>query len=225
MDVELDAAKARLLKNLARDISDRRVLDAMRRVPREAFIPEASVHLAYEDIPLPIGEGQTVSQPLIVAMMTEALAPKESAKVLEIGTGSGYQAAILSLLAREVITMERFPYLADRARAALATLGYSNVQVRLPGATLGCPEEAPFDGIIVTAGAPRLPRALLDQLAEGKRLVIPVGSQQEQELLQVEKADDGYTLKNLGPCRFVPLVGPGAWDDSTENHGSETEFI
>ena len=101
----------------------------------------------------------------------------------------------------------------------------SEVQVRLPGTTLGCPEEAPFDGIIVTAGAPRLPRALLDQLAEGKRLVIPVGSRQEQELLQVEKADDGYTLKNLGPCRFVPLVGPGAWDDSIEHHGGETEFI
>ena len=224
MDTGLDAAKARLLDDLRRTIKNHRVLDAMKRVPREAFIPDASAHLAYEDIPLPIREGQTISQPLIVAMMTEALALKETSKVLEIGTGSGYEAAILSLLAREVVTIERFHALAEGARELLASLEYTNVWVRQVGAVLGCPEEAPFNGIIVTAGAPRLPRVLLDQLAEDGRLVIPVGSRQEQDLLLVEKAQDGYTLRSLGPCRFVPLVGSGAWAEDDGN-GAEPVFL
>ncbi|MCZ6615300.1 MAG: protein-L-isoaspartate(D-aspartate) O-methyltransferase [Chloroflexi bacterium] len=217
MERELEHAKRRLLEHLAREISDKRVLSAMARVPREAFIPKASIHLAYEDIPLPIGREQTISQPIIVAMMTAALAAKETDSVLEIGTGSGYQAAVLSLLSRRVITVERFPELAERAEGLLRRLGYDNVAVRPAGEVLGCPEEAPFDGIMVTAGAPRLPRVLLDQMADGGRLVIPVGSQREQDLLLVKREEDGYTVKSLGPCRFVPLVGRGAWPQGETN--------
>ena len=213
MERELERTKARLFEHLAQEITDRRLLTAMAQVPREAFIPEVSIHLAYEDIPLPIGQEQTISQPIIVAMMTAALAPKETDTILEIGTGSGYQAAVFSLLARKVTTVERFPELAERAREVLGRLGYDNVTVRPAGAVLGCPEEAPFDGIMVTAGAPRLPRLLLDQMSDGGRLVIPVGSQREQELLLVKREDDGYTVRGLGPCRFVPLVGQGAWPE------------
>ena len=220
MERELERAKRRLLEHLAREISDKRVLSAMAQVPREAFIPEVSLHLAYEDIPLPIGREQTISQPIIVATMTAALAPKATDSVLEIGTGSGYQAAVLSLLSERVITVERFPELAERAREVLGSLGYDNVSVQLAGQGLGCPEEAPFDGIMVTAGAPRLPRLLLDQMADGGRLVIPVGSPREQDLLLVRKEEEGYTVKGLGPCRFVPLVGQGAWPAS-ETDGYE----
>lgn len=217
MERELEHAKRRLLEHLAREISDKRVLSAMAQVPREAFIPEASIHLAYEDIPLPIDREQTISQPIIVAKMTAALALKPTDSVLEIGTGSGYQAAVLSLLSKRVTTVERFPELAERARAVLNNLEYDNINVQLAGEVLGCPEEAPFDGIMVTAGAPRLPRILLDQMADGGRLVIPVGSQREQELLLVKKEDEGYTVKGLGACRFVPLVGQGAWPQGETN--------
>ncbi len=188
-------------------------------------MPEASHHLAYEDIPLPIGEGQTISQPLIVALMVASVGLKSSDKVLELGTGSGYQTAILSLLAREVISTERLVPLAGGAQARLVELGYRNVTVLPAGDTLGCPAEAPFDAIIVAAGAPRLPRVLLDQLSEGGRLSIPVGSRREQDLLVVEKTHDGYSVKSLGPCRFVPLVGPSAWEDDGEEHDNEAEFI
>ncbi len=223
--MNLDEQKRRLLAQLRRDISDERVLEAMGRVPREAFVPDASRHLAYEDIPLPIGEGQTISQPLIVALMVAAINLKPSHKVLEVGTGSGYQAAILSLLARQVVSTERLAPLASAAQERLAALGYHNVKLVPAGDTLGCPQEAPFDAIIVAAGAPRLPRVLLDQLAEGGCLAIPVGSRREQDLLAVEKTHDGYSVKSLGPCRFVPLVGPGAWDDDGEDHDNEAEFI
>ncbi len=217
--MNLDENKSHLLAYLRRDITDEGVLRAMASVPREAFIPEASRHLAYEDIPLPIGEQQTISQPLIVAMMLAALNLKASDKALEIGVGSGYQAALLSILAREVVTTERIPALADAARTLLASLGYHNVTVCLAGDVLGCPEEAPFNAIVVAAGAPRLPRVLLGQLAEGGRMVIPVGSRHEQELVRVEKTLDGYSFKNLGPCRFVPLVGPGAWEEDANGGG------
>jgi protein-L-isoaspartate(D-aspartate) O-methyltransferase len=176
-------------------------------------VPTESRHLSYEDIPLPIGEDQTISQPYIVALMTQALDLKDGDTVMELGTGSGYQAAILSLLARKVYSVERVASLAEKAGALLASLGYGNVDVRLAGSVLGCPEEPPFDAIIVTAASPRLPRVLLEQMAQGGRLVIPVGSQQEQGLVKVVKTDDGYSISNLGSCRFVPLLGKGAWDE------------
>jgi len=221
--VDLNEQKQRLLSHLRRDIPNERVLQAMERVPREAFIPEASRHLAYEDIPLPIGEGQTISQPLIVALMISALNLKQTDRVLELGAGSGYQAAILSLLSREVITIERLPALANAAQAALTSQGYHNVTVRHSGEDLGCREEAPFDAIIIAAGAPRLPRELLDQLTEGGRMVIPVGSRREQDLLLVDKTREGYSVKSLGPCRFVPLIGAGAWNEEGDDHSGETE--
>ena len=214
MPTESEQAKKRLFAGLRREFPSDGVLDAMERVPRELFIPTMSRHLSYEDIPLPIGDDQTISQPYIVALMTQALELKEDDTVLELGTGSGYQAAVLSLLARKVYSMERIDAMAEKARALLASLGHSNVEVRLAGSVLGCPEEAPFDAIIVTAASPRLPRVLLEQMARGGRLVIPVGSQQEQGLVKVVKADDGYSISNLGRCRFVPLLGKGAWDET-----------
>jgi protein-L-isoaspartate(D-aspartate) O-methyltransferase len=188
------------------------VIDAMERVPREMFVPARSRHLSYEDIPLPIGDGQTISQPYIVAVMTNALDLKEDDKVLELGTGSGYQTAILSLLCRKVYSVERIASIAERAISLLTSLGYVNVEVRTAGDTLGCPEKAPFDAIIVTAGSPRLPRDLLEQMAPVGRMVIPVGSQREQSLTKVVNTDYSYSISNLVPCRFVPLVGKGAWD-------------
>ncbi len=209
----MEDKKRGLIGHLGRYISDAQVLEAISRVPRELFVPEDSRHLAHEDIPLPIGQDQTISQPLIVAMMVAALALKPTDKVLEVGTGSGYQASVLSLLAGEVVTTERLPYLADVARERLASLGYDNVVVRPAGDVLGCPEEAPFDAIVVAAAAPRLPSVLLDQLADGGRMVIPVGSLHQQELHRVQKDHGGFSVTNLGPCRFVPLIGPGAWGD------------
>jgi protein-L-isoaspartate(D-aspartate) O-methyltransferase len=212
MSTELKRAKKRLFADLRRGMPENAALDAMEMVPRELFVPEMSRHLSYEDIALPIGDEQTISQPYIVALMTQALEIKEGDCALELGTGSGYQAAVLSLLARKVYSVERVASLAEKASALIASLGYSNVDVRLAGSVFGCPEEAPFDAIIVTAASPRLPRVLLDQMAQGGRLVIPVGSQQKQGLVKVVKAADGYTISNLGSCRFVPLLGKGAWD-------------
>jgi len=213
MSNEMAQAKKRLFDGLRLEIPGKEVLDVMESVPRELFVPEESRHLSYEDIPLPIGEWQTISQPYIVAVMTNALEIKNEDTALELGTGSGYQAAILSLLARKVYSIERVASLVGKARALLTALGYSNVEVRLAGNELGCPEEAPFDAIIVTAASPRLPRVLLEQMAKGGRLVIPVGSQQEQGLVKVTRTDDGYSISNLGSCRFVPLLGKGAWDE------------
>ncbi len=209
--MELADAKRRLFEAIRKEISDERVLEAMQKVPRESFVPAESQHLAYEDIPLPIGHGQTISQPLMVAIMTQVLTLTSTDKVLEVGTGSGYQAAILAELAAKVITVERISQLADSARALLHSLGYTNIEVRLAGSVLGCREEAPYDAILVSAGSPKLPRELLDQMALGGRLVIPVGSAREQELMKVVKSNDGYSVSTLGGCRFVPLIGPGAW--------------
>ncbi len=210
----LDRAKEQLLAEIRLDVRDPRVLAAMASVPRERFLPEDLRPYAYDNRPLPIGHGQTISQPLIVAMMTEALQLGSRDRVLEVGTGSGYQAAILAELAAEVVTVERVAALAERAATVLTELGYRNVQVHVAGETLGWPAAAPCDGIIVTAGAPQLPRALLDQLAPGGRLVVPVGARDVQELLVVTKTDRGLTTRRLGPCRFVPLVGNGAWSTS-----------
>ncbi|MFQ5860591.1 MAG: protein-L-isoaspartate(D-aspartate) O-methyltransferase [Dehalococcoidia bacterium] len=213
LEQDLERAKRVLLESLRREIDDERVLQAMDEVPREDFVSEANRHLAYEDIPLPIGEGQTISQPYIVALMTSALQLQETDRVLELGTGSGYQAAILAKLVPRgrVLTLERISTLAHTARTLLRSLGLQNVEARQAGKALGCPQEAPFDAILVTAGAPRLPRELLEQLAPGGRMVIPIGSLQEQQLTLVVKTGEGYSVKLLGACRFVPLLGQGAW--------------
>lgn len=219
----LEEARARLFAALRRERKaeglDERVIQAMERVPRERFVPPASRHLAYEDIPLPIGWGQTISQPFIVCLMTSALELQETDKVLEIGTGSGYQAAILAELVPrgKVITTERVPQLLQSAQAILEELGYAiRVEVRPAGETLGCPEEAPFNAIIVTAGAPTLPRVLLEQLAIGGRMVIPIGSRYEQDLTKVVRTREGYSVRVLGACRFVPLIGKGAWEEEAK---------
>ena len=210
----LEKAKAELLAELRRDIRDERVLAAIASVPRERFIADDLRAFAYENRPLPIGHGQTISQPLIVAMMTEALALQGTEKVLEVGTGSGYQAAVLAELAGEVVTVERIGPMAEQAAAVLADLGYENVRVHVVGDGLGWSEDAPYAGIVVTAGSPKIPEALLEQLAPGGRLIIPVGARDVQELLLVANTPSGLTTKRLGPCRFVPLVGPEAWSNA-----------
>lgn len=207
----LGRARAALLADLAREIRDRRVIDAMARVPREIFVPEELRASAYENMPLPIGFGQTISQPLIVALMTEALQLRGDEKVLEIGTGSGYQTAVLSLLDDHVVSVERIPPLAQRAEELLQRHGYTNVEVHAGGEALGWTAGAPYDAIIVTAAAPEVPRELLDQLGMGGRLVIPVGSRELQELVRIVKTPEGALRHNLGPCRFVPLLGRAAW--------------
>ncbi|MGQ9573357.1 MAG: protein-L-isoaspartate(D-aspartate) O-methyltransferase, partial [Dehalococcoidia bacterium] len=207
----LEKAKSNLLAELRREICDERVLAAMAKVPREKFISADLRAFAYDNRPLPIGHGQTISQPLIVAMMTEALALKGNEKVLEVGTGSGYQAAILAELAARVVTVERIAALAEQAAAVLAELGYRNVEVHVAGETLGWPAEAPYEGIVVTAGAPEIPLALVEQLAADGRLVIPVGARDVQELLLVTKSAGGLDARRGGPCRFVALGGAGGW--------------
>ena len=183
----LSRSKTTLLAELAHDISDRRVLEAIARVPRERFVPEELRAYAYENRPLPIGHGQTISQPLIVALMTQGLALQGNEKVLEVGTGSGYQAALLAHLAAEAVSVERVPELTARAVRVLAELGYANVRAYVAGETLGWPQEAPYDAIIVTAAAPRVPHELVVQLSPGGRIVIPVGSRDLQELVRVVK--------------------------------------
>jgi len=213
MNEDLEVARAALFEHLRREIYDERVLKAMERVRRELFVPAASRHLAYEDRPIPIGLGQTISQPLIVAMMTEALELRGNEKVLEIGTGSGYQAAILAELAQKVVTVERLEKLVQGAKHLLNSLGYTNIEVHVAERTLGWRAEAPYDAIIVTAAAPRVPQELLDQLAFGGRMVIPVGPRWEQELIKIVKQKEGLITQNLGGCRFVPLIGEGAWEE------------
>ena len=183
----------------------------MERVPRERFIPREARDAAYDDNPLPIGKGQTISQPYIIALMTEALSLTGTETVLEIGTGSGYQAAILSLLAKKVISVERHPELIESARRVLEELGYENIEIHQAKNGLGWPEEAPYDGIIVTAAAPEVPQPLIDQLAMKGRLVIPVGGRYEQTLLRITRERWGISTENLGGCRFVPLIGEDAW--------------
>ncbi len=212
--MDFEAARAQLVKQLSLEIKDKRVLAAMARVPREHFVPPEEQHLAYEDMPLPIGLEQTISQPLIIAIMTEALELSGDEKVLEVGTGSGYQSAILAELARFVVTTERFSALAERAKHAMDSLGYTNVEIHLAEEILGYQHEAPYDAIMVTAAAPQVPTDLVAQLAIGGRMVIPVGSRYAQELYKVIKRKRKNIIQNLGGCRFVPLVGKGAWGES-----------
>lgn len=190
-----------------RGIRDERVLRAMEKVPRHLFVSYQQQASAYDDNPLPIGEGQTVSQPFIVAYMLEALQIAPENRVLEIGSGTGYQAALLAELAREVFTIERVPTLYESARENLQRLGYSNVEVMLGDGTRGLPEKSPFDRIIVPAAAPDVPSSLFEQLVEGGRMILPVGTPEMQELLLVGKLNGLPTTQQLEGCRFVPLVG------------------
>ena len=196
-----------------RGITDARVLDAMRKIPRHVFIEEALRDRAYGDHPLPIGEGQTISQPYMVAAMTQLLELEGTEKVLEIGTGSGYQTAILATLARRVCSVERLPALAARARRVLEELGSTNVIVKTGDGSFGWPDEAPFDRVLVTAGAPQVPAPLFQQLAEGGRLVVPVGEPQGQTLFLVEKVDGRMRTSTDCGCVFVKLVGKYGWEE------------
>ncbi len=205
----------------ARGVRDRRVLEAMGTVPREVFVPERLAELAYDDTPLPIGEEQTISQPYVVALMAEALELGPEDKVLEIGAGSGYAAAVLSRIAREVWAIERHEPLARQARERMQRLGYSNVHIIHGDGTLGWPEHAPYDAIVVAAGGPEVPQALLDQLAAGGRLVIPIGPDpRTQNLIRVRhRADGTYAREDLGAVRFVPLIGAQGWREEGSSWG------
>jgi protein-L-isoaspartate(D-aspartate) O-methyltransferase len=191
----------------ARGIRDERLLAAMLEIPRHRFVPPHLADRAYDDGPLPIGEGQTISQPYIVAQMTHALRLTGKEKVLEVGTGSGYQTALLCLLAGEAVTVERYAVLHSAAKELLRELGLENVRYRVGDGTMGVPEEAPFDRILVTAAAPDVPGPLFEQLADGGILVIPIGGRYEQELVRVRKVGGAATKEFLGGCRFVPLIG------------------
>ena len=195
----------------ARGIQDPRVLDAMRTVPRHEFVNESLIDQAYNDHPLPIGEQQTISQPYIVALMTEALQVDQDDRVLEIGTGSGYQAAVLAEIAYRVYTIERNRTLYDRTREILEKMGYYNIVCRYGDGTIGWKEEAPFDAILVTAGAPEIPKPLVDQLDVGGRMVIPVGSSSSQMLVKLYRDEKGIHQTDLGGCRFVKLIGQRGW--------------
>ena len=197
----------------ARDISDERVLDAMERVPRELFVPDDERRRAYADAALPIGHGQTISQPYMVARIAEALTVRPGERVLEVGTGSGYQAAVLAELGAEVVTIERIPELAESARASLAGAGYPQVDVRVGDGTLGVPELAPFDAIAVAAAAPAFPQTLYEQLRPRGRLVVPVGGERVQRLEVIVRSPEGPAVVHSVPCRFVPLVGQEGFAD------------
>lgn len=198
----------------ARGIHDQQVLAAMREIPRHLFIPPPYDQAAYKDNPLPIGNGQTISQPYIVAMMTELLHPKATDNILEIGTGSGYQAAILSRLVRKLTTIERISTVADLARRNLISVGIDNVMVVEGDGTLGYPDNAPYNGIIITASTPEIPRPLIGQLAEGGILVAPVGGHDVQDLITLHKTGGSCLQESHGGVRFVPLIGKHGWEDT-----------
>ncbi len=211
----IDFPKARLKmveeQLTSRGVKDARLIAAMQKIPRHLFVEEALQSQAYTDHPLPIGEKQTISQPYMVALMTEALLLTGKEKVLEIGTGSGYQTAILAEMSEKVFSVERIRPLAIRARTLLYDLGYFNVEIKIFDGTFGWAEESPFDAILVTAGSPDIPQPLVDQLAVGGRLVIPVGDVFVQELFRVTKTETGVKKEDLGGCRFVKLIGKYGW--------------
>ncbi len=215
------------MAELRKEVDDQGVLEAVSRVPREDFVPREYASASYENAPLPIGEGQPISQPLMVALMLQGLALKPTDRVLEVGTGSGYQVALLSRLAKEVVTVERLPTLERRARALLRGLGYENVTVLPAGPDLGCPDRGPYDAIVVAAAAPSVPPGLVGQLTLGGRMIVPVGTRTEQPLVRVVRRPNGTEASSLGPCRFVPLIGPGAWPQRTHgtNGGPPTDSV
>jgi protein-L-isoaspartate(D-aspartate) O-methyltransferase len=207
----LDQARERMIRSQleapGRNIADPRVLAAMRKVPRHLFVPSHQAPFAYEDRPLPIGHGQTISQPYVVALMTEYLSPRPTDRVLEIGTGSGYQAAVLAELVAEVYSIEIVEPLATRARQTLLGLSYTNIHVRAGDGYLGWPEAAPFDAVIVTCAPDHVPRPLTDQLKDGGRMIIPVGQPGDQELILLEKRQGKIERRGVLPVRFVPMTG------------------
>ncbi len=209
------ARRERMVKTqlVPRGIRDERVLRAMREVPRHRFVGEDLQDEAYDDHPMPIGHKQTISQPYIVALMTQALELTGAERTLEIGTGSGYQTAVLAELSREVYTVERIPELLERAKAALNGLGYANIRFKAFDGTLGWDEHKPFDAVLVTAGSPGVPDPLREQLAEGGRLVIPIGNRHSQELVRVRRTGGRFEESYLGGCRFVNLIGVHGWKD------------
>jgi protein-L-isoaspartate(D-aspartate) O-methyltransferase len=211
--LESQLQRTRMVRNqlIARGITDQRVVEAFLAVPREAFIDEGLVDVAYSDAPLPIGHHQTISQPYIVALTIESLVLRGDERVLDVGTGSGYAAAILSRLAETVFTIERIPELAERARAKLAALGFCNVEVTCGDGTLGLKEHAPFDAIAVAASGPAIPPALLDQLAHGGRLVMPVGPNHTQTLMRVTRTGSTFRREAITEVQFVPLIGEQGW--------------
>lgn len=194
-----------------RGIEDRRVLDALLAVPRDRFVPPEVQDEAWDDTALPIGLGQTISQPMVVAWMTELLMLRGDETVLEIGTGSGYQTALLARLAASVVTLERLPELASAAASRLHALGVQNVEFVVGDGSLGWPDRAPYDAIIVTAGAPRLPAPLYEQLRPGGRLVIPIGDREQQQMERITRGEHGPVVERHGGCRFVPLIGAAGW--------------
>ena len=220
---ELRNARARMveLQLRGRDITDRRVLEVMGRIPRHLFLPADSAHLAYSDMPLPIGQRQTISQPYIVALMTQCLELEGGETVLEIGTGSGYQAAVLAGVARQVYTLERLPELAKSARAVLLRLGLTNVEVHVGDGSGGWPSHAPYQAIVVTAAAPRPPQPLLDEMAEGGRLLVPVGGMEGQMLERWRRRGGALDCQRTAPVAFVPLVGKFGWDADRRRIGEE----
>jgi protein-L-isoaspartate(D-aspartate) O-methyltransferase len=211
--VDLQKDKKRLFDYLKTQIGNKQVIEAMLRVPRELFIPEDLASHAYDDRPISIGYGQTISQPYIVALMTQALDISRDDKVLEVGTGRGYQTAILAELADTVVSVERIPQLVTKAEKTLKKLGYSNIYIHLSTGKLGWIDDSPYHAIIVTAAAPHVPEELVKQLAIGGRMIIPVGTRWEQELILLKKGEKQNILNNLGFCRFVPLIGEDAWND------------
>jgi len=211
---ESDRLKMVEVQIKARGIKDRLVLEALKRVPRHVFVPPEHADLAYADRPLPIGFGQTISQPFMVAIMSETMKLEGHEKVLEVGTGSGYQAAILAEIVDHVVSLERVPELADAAAERLRRLGYANVEIHLGDGSEGYAPGAPFDAIVVTAGAPEIPVVLVDQLAEGGRLVIPVGNSFQQTLTRITVKDGKRETERLEGCVFVPLIGKYGWGES-----------
>ena len=211
--MDLEAARTRLFSHFSWEIRDKRVIDAMQQVPREEFVPFAQRSAAYDDRPLSIGYGQTISQPFIVALMVQALDLKTTDKVLEVGAGSGYVSAILGQLASSVVGVEIIPELAESASLTLQRLNYRNVSIHVASrSSLGWLPEAPYDAIIVSAGAPSVPAMLLGQLKWNGRMVIPVGSRFQQNLLRIVRKPEGDEVEDMGGCFFVPLLGEGAWN-------------